>query len=118
MRNGLYRLGLVGCAAIGIAACEGSPVPGDNQTEMTRTAALAGAPGPNYDADVDLFLSDYVREDAAFADDDLDYDVERGVVTVRGIVDSEAERDALVRRLRRVPGVKDVNISQLRSVAR
>lgn len=109
-----WMFGLATCAAIAIAACEGSPVPGDNQTEMTNTAARGGAPGPGYDADVDLFLPDYIREDAAFSDDELDYDVERGVVRVRGAVDSQTERDSLVRRLRRVPGVKDVDASQLR----
>lgn len=87
-----------------IAGCAEEPGSGN---EMTNTAAVAGA--SNHDEDVDRFLPDYVREDEMFADDRLEYDVSNGLVTVRGTLDNEAERDALTRRIRRVPGVRDVN---------
>jgi osmotically-inducible protein OsmY len=66
-----------------------------------------------YDDDVDGFLDDYVREDERFGDDTLDFEVNEGVVTVTGQLDDQEELDALQARIRRVPGVRDVNAERV-----
>ena len=87
-----------------------TPVAGD--TSGTPGAGT-GAGTANYDTDIDGFLTDYIREDEMFADNDLDYDVSNGQVTVRGTVDSEAERNALDTRIDRVPGVQGVDVANV-----
>lgn len=64
-----------------------------------------------YDGSVHDFLPDYIGENPLFADDDLEFWVKDGRVGARGAVDSQAERDELERRLRRVPSVRDVDMS-------
>ena len=105
-----WRIGLVSAAIAALPACDHTPGPGD-ASEMTNTARLAGASGASYDSDVDLFLPEYVREHHLLADDELEYDVANGAVTIRGSVDSDSERDQLERRVRRVPGVREVDLS-------
>lgn len=64
-----------------------------------------------YDGNVHDFLPDYIDENPLFADDELEFWVKDGRVGARGAVDSQAERDELERRLRRVPSVRDVDMS-------
>jgi osmotically-inducible protein OsmY len=51
------------------------------------------------------------RRSSIFGDDDLRYEVKEGSVRVHGTVDNQAEREELERRIRRVPGVRDVDMS-------
>ena len=64
-----------------------------------------------HDRDLNQFLPDYMREHSLFADDDLRYEVKEGLVRVRGTVDNQPERDELERRLRRVPAVREVDLT-------
>ena len=88
-----------------------TPVAGD--TSGTPGAG-SGAGMASYDTDIAGFLTNYIREDQMFADNDLDYDVSNGQVTVRGTVDSEAERNALNTRIGRVPGVQGVDLAHVK----
>ncbi len=94
----LLSLGVVACSTEG-------PVEGH------APAAIANV--PNFDADIGRFLRDYVGEDDSLADDSLDYVVDQGRVRVRGSVDNENERERLSRRIRAVPGVRDVDVREI-----
>lgn len=83
----------------------------ENKQEMEGTAAMAGA--SEYDRQARAFLPGYIGEKEMFRDDRLEFEVRNGVVTVRGTVDDEAERRALVERVRGVPGVRDVRAEGL-----
>ena len=48
-----------------------------------------------------------------FADDTLDYDVNEGVGTVSGALDSQDELTALRTRIAGVPGVRDVIVTSV-----
>lgn len=76
--------------------------------EVTPTTGYA-----DLDSDIDSFLDGYIEMDNRFSDNQLDFDVENGVVTVRGSVDSSEERDTLLERLRDVPGVRNVMSDEL-----
>lgn len=76
--------------------------------EVTPTTGYA-----DLDRDIDSFLDGYIEMDERFSDNQLNFDVENGVVTVRGTVDSMEERDALLDRLRDVPGVRNVRSDEL-----
>jgi osmotically-inducible protein OsmY len=113
-------VGLSAALALGVTAC--GPEVDDNGVAETAPYGAADAPGTagttgagmvNYDTDIDTFLTDYIREDTMFADDDLDYEVSNGNVAVRGTVDSEAERTALNNRIGRVPGVRGVDLANV-----
>jgi osmotically-inducible protein OsmY len=79
----------------------------DEDREAVNTIQDAGV--SDHDEDLHEFLPDYVDDDELFTDNQLDYNVENGVVRVRGDVDNDAERERLIERVRRVPGVREVN---------
>lgn len=94
---------------LGLPACGG-----DDDVKVETLGAIPDeSEMRDTEAQLDAFLTDYVAEDPRFADDPLDYDIVKGVVTIRGTVDSEAERDALAARVRRVPGIRDVDVTKL-----
>ena len=66
-----------------------------------------------YDAEITPFLERHYRDYDEFADDNLAFDVREGIVSVRGEVDSIAERDRLVSWVDEVPGVREVNATGL-----
>lgn len=78
--------------------------------ETLGTAREAGAAASD-DEGLHNFLPEYIRENSIFGDDDLRYEVKEGRVRVHGTVDNQAEREELERRIRRVPGVRDVDMS-------
>lgn len=92
-------------AGIG-SACTAEPV----REETAGTVMEAGAPA-YHDSDLRDFLPDHIQEHSILGDDDLQFTVKEGVVSVRGAVDNQKERDELERRVRRVPGVRDVDMS-------
>lgn len=94
---------VLGCAT---AACTDEPA------DRHDPAAYANV--PNVDPEIDSFLRDYLRQLAMFADDTLDYEVRGGRVSVRGAVDNEEERTELSRRIRALPGVRDVDVRDIR----
>lgn len=99
--TGLLVVALVG----GVGSCAA-----ERQDEETvNTAAEAGRWSP-HDESLEGFLPGYVQDHAMFGNDDLQYTVKDGLVTARGAVDNEAERDELERRIRRVPAVRDVEM--------
>lgn len=111
MRRGFCAsIAVVGVLAFGAAGCGG-----DDDDVKVETRGVMPDDGQFWDLDnqLDQFLTNYVAENEMFADDPLDYDVAKGVVVVRGTVDSEAEREALVQRVRQVPGVREVDVSNL-----
>lgn len=92
---------------------------GTADSEMTQPATgTTGevAPTTGYadlDRDIDSFLDGYIEMDERFSDNNLNFDVENGVVKVSGSVDSPEEREMLLERLRDVPGVRNVNADEL-----
>ena len=92
--------------ALGTATCTGSSV------DERGPAAYANV--PTMDPDLDRFIGGYLRETQLFADDTLEHEVREGRVALRGAVDNEAERKELDRRVRSIPGVKDVDLSEIR----
>lgn len=108
----LRAMTFASAVALMLSACGPDP---------TKTAAPAETPPATvtpdyglYDDNIDTFLGEYVRESEMFADDELEYDVEQGVVTVTGELDSQEELTALQARVRRVPGVRDLNVAGVR----
>ena len=100
--------------AVGVSACGAADGPYENR-EVAGTTGAAGAGHPGtYDNDIDTFLGEYIREDTMFGDNELDFDVREGLVRVTGDVDNEAERTALQNRIRRVPGVREVDLQGVR----
>jgi hypothetical protein len=67
--------------------------------------------GASFDRAIHDFLPDYVERHPMFLDDELEYWVKDGRVTARGSLDSDAEREELDRRIRRIPAVRDVDLS-------
>jgi osmotically-inducible protein OsmY len=61
-----------------------------------------------YEAEIGPFLNDHYRDNPMSADDEINFDVQNGVVTLTGDVDSAAERDQLVQWANAVPGVREV----------
>jgi hypothetical protein len=74
-------------------------------------AVLERGEASYYDGDVHDFLPDYIDEHPMFTDNELDYWVKEGRVSARGALDTEEERGELERRIRRVPGVRDVDVT-------
>ena len=102
---------LVCATALTLGGCTGGERTPDE--EMAGTVADAGRSAYD-DSDLNNFLPDYVREHSVFADDDLQYQVAEGRVRVSGTVSNEAERQELERRIRRVPGVREVDLTGVR----
>ncbi|RPJ81205.1 MAG: BON domain-containing protein [Acidobacteria bacterium] len=89
---------------------------GTGTTEPTAGTSGEVAPTTGYadlDNDIDSFLDGYIEMDERFSDNNLNFDVENGVVKVTGSVDSPEEREMLLERLRDVPGVRNVNADEL-----
>lgn len=108
----VVAVSLAGCGREGPATNERIGDEGVAGTTGIREGAEAGFGVA--DDDVDTFLDGYVREDERFADDTLNYEVNNGIVTATGQVDSQEELTALQSRIRRVPGVRDLNASGVR----
>jgi hypothetical protein len=90
-------------AALGIApaACADRP-----ESDVDRRGDAS-----YYDGNIHDFLPDYIDQHPMFLDDELDFWVKDGKVSGRGRLDSESERQELEYRLRRVPAVRDVDLT-------
>ncbi len=60
------------------------------------------------DRDIRSHLKDAVNDDPALRDRDVDFDVNNGVVTVKGEVRTAAEKTRVSEIVRSAPGVKDM----------
>jgi hypothetical protein len=87
--------------AAGLSACRDEP---ESDVDPRGTASF-------YDGNIHDFLPDYIDQNPKFMDDELEFWVKEGKVSARGSVDSEEERTDLDRQLRRVPAVRDVDVS-------
>jgi hypothetical protein len=76
-----------------------------------RDATVERGEASYYDGNINDFLPDYIDEHPLFLDDDLEFWVKEGRVSARGTLDSEDERRQLEYRLRRIPAVRDVDLS-------
>lgn len=116
----LKYVAVVSGLAVGLSACGAQGVDDEDDAAgvapapATDYAAIPTANYTMYDEDIERFLPHYVREDERFLDDSLDYDVNEGLVTVKGELPSEEEFTALQSRIRRVPGVRDLDVRGVR----
>jgi osmotically-inducible protein OsmY len=62
----------------------------------------------NLDGDIRTHLKDAVGNDQVLRDRDIDFDVNNGVVTVKGEVRTAAEKNKVSEIVRAAPGVKDM----------
>jgi hypothetical protein len=85
----------------GLSACGDEP-----ESDVDRRGEAS-----YYDGNINDFLPDYIDQHPMFMDDELEFWVKEGKVSARGSVDNEDERRELDGRLRRVPAVRDVDLS-------
>lgn len=99
VRNRIYVVLSLFLVALALSACSMNrvlPEAADEEAMMVevRSAIAAAVPGKTFDLGVDV--------------------TEGGTVTLTGDVDSAADRDAIVGKVRQVNGVRSVNASGLR----
>ncbi len=110
---------LLGCRSavppVGTPYTQAPPGPTPNPAETTpSTGTLPSAP-PSSVAALDMAVADAVRQTLdgepalTSASKHVAVTVNKGVVTVRGIVPSAAQRDELVERIGKIPGVDRVD---------
>ena len=112
------HLAIAATLAVGLAACaEETPYEKEPVPVTAGTAGIANNEvfdWNTYDRDMQSFLGDYNREHEMFADDTLEYEVRQGTVNVTGDLDSQQELTELQTRIRRIPGVRNVNVGNVR----
>jgi osmotically-inducible protein OsmY len=62
----------------------------------------------NFDGDIKNGLEKIINDDPTLRDRDISFDVVNGVVTVRGDVQTAAEKARVTELVREAPGVKDM----------
>ncbi len=98
-----FALILAVAFAAGVTACRDEP---ESEIDKRGEASF-------YDGNINDFLPDYIDQNPKFMDDELEFWVKEGKVSARGSVDSEEERTELDRQIRRVPAVRDVDVSSV-----
>jgi hyperosmotically inducible periplasmic protein len=65
------------------------------------------AAADNLDGEIRDRLAEMIERDATLKDRDIDFDVNNGVVTIKGEVESAAEKNRVGEMVKAAPGVKD-----------
>lgn len=113
MRKSAYLATLV--AALMLAACDDKPAKPDNTANNSRDAETAKTPLDQSNDARDVEISAAVRraivDDAAMSTNAKNVKIitAKGVVTLRGVVDSQAEKDSIESKAKGVAGVVSVD---------